>query len=118
MGVILWQVVEVGHGVVMRAMPVDPRDQQWENDRPAYRVYFWQSTGSGAGSGWQSDEWELTETDVDEVLAWGGRRAGGRTMSVWVVHRDARGVGLIRLAGIDPTADREAWPSWASPQPG
>jgi hypothetical protein len=60
----------------------------------------------------------LTEADVDEVLAWAGRRAGGRTMSVWVVHRDADGAGLIRLAGIDPTADREAWPSWASPRPG
>jgi len=60
----------------------------------------------------------LTETDVDEVLAWADRRAGSRTMSVWVVHRNAGGVGLIWLLGIDPTADREAWPNWASPRPG
>jgi len=33
-------------------------------------------------------------------------------------HRDAGGVGLIRLAGIDPTADSGIWPSWASPRSG
>ncbi len=102
----------------MRVMPIDPRDQRWESDRPAYRVYFWRSLGPGELSGWESDEWELTETDVDEVLAWADAHAGGRTMSLWVVHRDADGVGLIRLAGLDPTADPQSWPSWASPRPG
>jgi len=49
---------------------------------PAYRVYFWQSAGSGEGPGWQSDEWELTEADIYEVLAWADARAVGRTMSI------------------------------------
>ena len=38
MGVILWRVAGVGHDVVVRAVPVDPRDQRWESGRPAYRV--------------------------------------------------------------------------------
>jgi hypothetical protein len=107
-----------GHDLVVRATLIDPRDQRWESDCPAYRVCFWQSVGSGEGSGWQSEEWELAEADVDEVLAWADARAGGRTISVWVVHCDARGVGVIRLAGIDPTADPEIWPGWASPRSG
>ena len=102
----------------MRAISIDPRDQRWQNDSPAYRVYFWQSAGGSESPGWQSDEWELTEADIDEVLAWAGSHAAGRTMSIWVVHRDADGLGLIRLAGIDPVADREVWPSWASQRTG
>ena len=92
----------------MHAMPVDPRDQNWESDSPAYRVYFWQDMAS--------DEWELSEADIDEVLAWADAHADGRTMTVWVVHRDSEGVGLIRLAGIEPPAAPENWPSWASPR--
>lgn len=110
--------VDGGHDVVVQAMPIDPRDQQWQSDSPAYRVFFWQSRGSGELSGWESEEWQLTEADVDEVLAWAGSRAAGRTMSIWVVHQDADGIGLIRLAGIDPTADRGVWPSWASARSG
>jgi hypothetical protein len=84
--------VVVGDDVVVRATPVDRGDQWWENDGPAYRVYFW--TGES-----RCDEWELTEADVDEVLACADAQAGGRTMSVWVVHRDDDGVGLIRFGG-------------------
>jgi hypothetical protein len=115
---VIRRAVDVGHDVVVRAMPIDPRDQRWQSDSPAYRVFFWQSLGSGESSGWRSEEWELTEADIDEVLAWAGSHAAGRTVSIWVVHRDADGVGHIRLAGIDPTADRGVWPSWASPRSG
>jgi hypothetical protein len=101
--------VVVGDDVVVRVTQIDPRDQSWENDGPAYRVYFW--TGES-----RCDEWELTEADVDEVLAWADAQAGGRTMSIWVVHRDDDGVGLIRLAGLDPTAAPRVWPSWAVPR--
>src|SRR5689334_21352421 len=108
----------LSHDLVVRAMPVDPRDERWASHSPAYRVYFWQPVGPGEQSAWRSDEWELTEADVDEVLAWADAHADGRAMSAWVVHRDADGVGLIRLAGIDPTADPGVWPSWASPRSG
>jgi hypothetical protein len=93
----------------MRAAHVDPRDQRWEDDSPAYRVYFW--TGDSS-----CEEWQLTGADVDEVLAWADEHADGRTMSIWVVRSDADGVGLIRLAGVDPTADPSTWPSWAAPR--
>jgi len=115
---ILRRAVDVGPDLVVHAMPIDPRDQRWESDSPAYRVYFWQAIGSGERSGWQSEEWELAEADADEVLAWANAHAGGRAMSIGVVHRDAGGVGLIRLASIDPTADSGIWPSWASPRSG
>jgi len=101
----------VGHDGVVRAMPIDSRDQRWEDDSPAYRVCFWQLAGG------RSEEWELTEADVAEVLAWADAHAGDRTVSVWVVHQDAAGLGAIRLAGIDPTTDPGAWPSWASARP-
>lgn len=96
----------------MQAIPVDPRDQRWESGGPSYRVHFWEP----AGDGWRSEEWELSQADVDEVLAWASARAGGRSMSVWVAHRDSDGLGLIRLAGIDATAAPEAWPDWAAPR--
>jgi len=35
----------LGDDLVVRAMPIDPRDQRWESDSPAYRVCFWQSAG-------------------------------------------------------------------------
>ena len=89
----------------MLARPVDPRDQTSEIDDPAYRVYFW------AGSA--CDEWELTEADLDEVLAWVAQNSRGRTHSLWVVRRHGPGRELIRLRGIDPPAPADTWPAWA-----
>ncbi|MEU4675061.1 hypothetical protein AB0F91_45750 [Amycolatopsis sp. NPDC023774] len=58
----------------------------------------------------------MTDADIDEVLAWVDQHAKGRTMTIWAVHRDGDGIGLIRLAGVDPTADPGVWPSWAVPR--
>lgn len=90
----------------MRATPVDPRDQTVEIDAPRYRVLFW--TGPS-----HSDEWELTEADLDEVLAWIDENARGRTHSLWVVLDRGSDVEHIRLRGIDPAASPECWPPWA-----
>lgn len=104
----------------MRATGVDPRDQRWESDSPAYRVNFWES---GRGGGWASEMWELEEADVGEVLTWAAEQAAGRTVSIWAVHRDADGLGLIRLAGSDPVAvpdtppDRSPLPELATVDP-
>ena len=95
--------------VLMRAVGVDPRDQRWEDNGPAYRVYFWKADA-------HCEEWQLTEADIDEVLAWADANADGRCMSVWVVQGDTEGVSLIRLAGVDPPADSSVWPSWAVPR--
>ena len=96
----------------MQIRQVDPRDQTQEVDHPKYRVIFWGRTDDVAAL--RSDEWELSETDVLGVLSWASANAGGRPVSVWVVHRNGDDLIQIRLAGLDPTASSETWPSWAS----
>ncbi|EYR62014.1 hypothetical protein N866_12755 [Actinotalea ferrariae CF5-4] len=81
-------------GVDIRA--VDPRDQTWELDRPNYRVFFHDAHGV-------SDEYELRDADVVEVLAWAQDQAAGRTFVLYAcVPGD--GLGLVRLQGSDPNA--------------
>ena len=72
---------------------------------PAYRVYFW------AGSAW--DKWELTEADLDRVLAWVDQNSKGPTHSLWVVRHHDTDIELIRLRGIDPPAPADTWPASA-----
>jgi hypothetical protein len=94
----------------MRAEPVDPRDCSWEVDHPAYRVYFWHRPAAPPGirpeqMGYHCDEWRLTEAaDVREVLAWAeSRRREEQTYVLYTETRDQQGLGLLRLAGVDPT---------------
>ena len=77
------------------ARSVDPRDQEWEVDDPAYRVYFWAGPTS-------SQEWELTGGDVPDALAWAEQNAAGRTFVVYAVAPGPGSLGLIRLLGTDP----------------
>ena len=78
----------------MRVRRVDPRDQTWGIDRPSYRVHFYEPAGS-------SDEYELSEAEVTEVLGWAEAQRAGRTYVLYVcVPHD--GLGLLRLAGTDP----------------
>jgi hypothetical protein len=80
----------------MRIMRVDPRDQTWEIDRPTYRVYFHEDDGA-------SEEHEIADADVAEVLAWAEADRGTRGFIAYAcVPRD--GLGLIRLTGTDPNA--------------
>ena len=80
----------------MQISTVDPRDQTWEIDNPVFRVSFHDDDGT-------SYEHEVRDASVDELLAWAGRFAEGRTFVVYVcVPRD--GLGLIRLIGEDPNA--------------
>lgn len=81
----------------MQTMGVDPRDETWELVEPRYRVYFWAGTAS--------DEWEVSGADVQEVLAWAEANRGDRTYTLYAcVPHD--GLGLVRLAGEDPTVVR------------
>lgn len=80
---------------------VDPRDTRWERCAPAYRVYFWDGRGA-------SDEYEVTDADVPEVLAWAEAEARrtDRTYVLWLRHDDRNdGAGLIRLAGWEQPSD-------------
>lgn len=85
----------------MEATPVDPRDVRWEVDSPNYRVYFW--TGE---KGHVAQEFELTGAkDVHEVLAWANENAPvGSTYTLYALVDRNGEPGLVRLAGIDPTA--------------
>lgn len=82
----------------MNVQGIDPRDTEWEVDSPAYRVYLFTDDGG------HSDEYQLTDADVSEVLSWAKERAGDRQHVVYVVHDDAGSLGLIRLSGADPNA--------------
>ena len=84
-------------GVTLGGMDVhavDPRDQSWEVDAPHYRVHFLDASGA-------SEEHEVSRADVVEVLAWAEAGRGIRTYVLYAcVSRD--GLGLVRLAGVDP----------------
>jgi hypothetical protein len=64
-------------------------------------VYFWRREGGG----YQAEEFQLTgASDVREVLAWAEERADGRTFTVYALLRSRGELGLVQLAGVDPTA--------------
>lgn len=88
---------------------IDPRDVTWELQNPAYRVSFWAVPDRA------SYEWRITDaTDVYEVIAWAEAERGERTYELFIEHVDRasgsgermKELGLIRLAGDDPTAAR------------
>jgi hypothetical protein len=93
--------------LTLTAQPVDPRDQSWEIDRPAYRVYFWHPKGAGDDAMWTSDEWELTDVDdVSAAMSWAESNSNGRLFVMYVKALTHEGVGLVRLFGLDPSAQR------------
>ena len=89
---------------------VDPRDIEWELDRPVYRVYFWHQPPAPLGiqksqMAYHSDERRVSGAeDVHEVLTWAAETARPeQTFTVYIELMDDGSPGLIRLAGIDPT---------------
>jgi hypothetical protein len=100
----------------MNIESVDPRDIRWEQHSPTYRVYF-----SERGT---SDEYEVTESDIPEVLAWADdeARRTNRSYVAWLRVQDPQqGPGLIRLSGWEqPSEDRpgkQTRPSYAVDHP-
>jgi hypothetical protein len=91
----------------MNAARIDPRDESWGIDRPAYRVYFWHPQGTGEDSMWSSDEWELTDVDdVVSAMSWAESNSNGRRFVIYVKALTHEGIGLVRLLGLDPSAQR------------
>jgi hypothetical protein len=75
---------------------VDPRDQRSAVNQPSYRVYFFTAEGS-------SDEYRVTEAELEEVLAWvEANRGADRTYVLYMEHEDDDGITLFRLSGVDP----------------
>lgn len=81
----------------MDVRPIDPRDETWEIERPRFRVYFWTGTAS--------EEYELSRTDVHGAIQWAEGQRGDRTYTLYACA-DVDGLGLIRLAGVDPSAEQ------------
>jgi hypothetical protein len=89
----------------VRVEPVDPRDQRWEAEAEAYRVYFWSPPPFGA---WRSEEFEITDADVAEVLAWAEREASGRLRTVYVRYDWTAKSGSCGCQARIPRAPTEA----------
>lgn len=79
----------------MQTSPVDPRHGTSEVSDPRYWVIFWDDDAA-------SDEWELSDCEVDDVLLWAEDRAAGRTYGLWAVFTADSGVQTVRLKGTDP----------------
>jgi hypothetical protein len=84
----------------LTAQLVDPRDCRWEVWSPAYRVYFWLPIGDA----FSSREFQISDADVATVLEWADLHANGdETYTVFAVVDRGNDLGLVRLAGDDPT---------------
>jgi len=86
---------------------VDPRDTTWEDHHPVFRVYFWRGA-----HGWSSDEYEITDADVAEVLDWAGSQlpAKGTEFAVYLRRSEANEQGLVLLVGRDPLDQSQTQP--------
>jgi hypothetical protein len=88
----------------MEVRTIDPRDVEREVSEPKYRVYFWSQRNIDELA-WTSEEWELTAAaDVGEALGWAKENASGRSFVMYVVVPADDGQVLVRLQGVDPTA--------------
>lgn len=94
---------------MVRVRSVDPRDICWEDDEPAFRVTFWKKLPSPVDGellyvGYQSREYEVSDAEVLEVVAWAtGEAEVAETWTLHVLARSPNGeLGQVRLAGVDP----------------
>ncbi len=95
----------------MRTRRVDERDSKWEVDFPTFRVFVWRQqaiAGDASESmGWEVDVYELANVDVHQAISWAEDRVGSNGMyTLFVCHTNSNGeMGMLRLAGIEPTRD-------------
>ena len=83
---------------------IDVRDVGWEIGQPSYRVHFW-TRPAHSNAAPTATEFEVTDTDVADVLGWAQRTAGDRTFALYAVCDLGETKGLVRLTGADPTQD-------------
>ena len=79
----------------MHGRPVDPRDTRWEVDQPHYRVYFWQQLGDRPDAGWASEEWQLEDAGLREVLRWADNDETHRPYTLYVCCTCGGELGLM-----------------------
>ncbi|MFT3876150.1 MAG: hypothetical protein QM708_07000 [Propioniciclava sp.] len=76
----------------LSAARVDPRDVNWEDLHPVFRVYFTEADGS-------TDEWRISQAgSVEKVLTWAERESDARAQTIYVEVRGAMETGLVCIA--------------------
>lgn len=93
----------------MRVHKSAEADSSWEDHGARYRVYFFEG-GDLPGHSWSVDTFDITGTEVDEVIRWAESEAGeARLFAVALVGErsdegdpaQARQSGLTWLLGTD-----------------
>jgi hypothetical protein len=97
----------------MNIRKVDPRDSTFEVDQPRYRIDFWRLQGGRSGA-WESESYELEDTDVAEAIAWADAHSKGRVFVLYAAFSSQEGLGIVRLLGSDPTANAAGGFSYTS----
>lgn len=93
----------------MRVRPIDPRDIAQHISRSTYRVYFFErmvpiSGDPNEADGLVSEEYELSDADVPEVIEWAEGEVGlQRTYVIYLVVQQDGAKSLARLVGVDLT---------------
>ena len=86
-------------------------DRRWLQEEPVYRVYFWTQESFPEPPDvpfWSCEPLRLTGTsEVPEVLQWATENSAGRSFTVYAEVNRGTNIGLVHLAGVDPTRRRE-----------
>ncbi len=84
--------------------PVDPRDIAWEDHQPVFRVTLWKRLANRVDSMWSSDEYEVRNADIKQVLTWAeSREAQDKSIfTIDILVRNAPTIGVTRLIGVEP----------------
>lgn len=93
----------------MQVRPIDPRDIAQHISKSTYRVYFFERMAPTSGDpneadGLVSEEYELSDADVPEVIKWAEGQVGlQRTYVIYLVVQQDGAKSLARLVGVDLT---------------
>lgn len=98
--------------LAVEVRPLDPRDVQWEEEAPVFRLTFWRRQHGPSGLppehlGYEARELEISGAEVGEVLSWARDQAQvDETWTLYVLLTcPDLGLGQVLLSGADPTAD-------------
>lgn len=96
----------------MDVRPVDPRDIEWEDDAPIFRLVFWRRRTAPppnlarGDAAYDARELEISGAEVGEILRWAQAEAvADESFTLHLVVRCPNlGLGQVLIAGSDPTA--------------
>lgn len=82
----------------LNVAPVDPRDIEWEDTHPIFRVYFWDARRV-------SDEYEIIGAHITDVLKWTTKNAAGRGWEIWLCITGGGRKGAVKLQEFNMAPD-------------